>query len=79
MWAGRQEAHSLNAPIVHPIDEGDLGGTVSHQDDLQVAAGSAAVDLDRCTSEAIVVATNKGGFREPVRATHFELALHAEP
>lgn len=41
--------------------------------ELSTASGNAAVELDRCTSEAIVVAVNKGGLAEPVRALRFEL------
>jgi len=35
--------------------------------------GSAVVELDHCTSEAIVVAADKGGFAERVRAMRVEL------
>jgi hypothetical protein len=66
------------APVRLAVAPGDYRVLVRHggrlaRCDLQVAAGSAAVELDHCTSEAIVVATNKGGFRESVRSTLFEL------
>jgi Caspase domain len=49
--------------------------------EVQAGTGNATVELGRCTSEAIVVATNKGankgankdGFGERVRALRFEL------
>ncbi|HEX2689154.1 MAG TPA: caspase family protein [Kofleriaceae bacterium] len=41
----------------------------------EVSAGNGAVvvELDRCTSEAIVVSANKGGFAERGRPLHIEL------
>jgi len=41
--------------------------------ELSTTGGNAAIELDRCTSEPIIVGANKGGFAEPVRALGFEL------
>jgi len=41
--------------------------------EISTGTGNAAVELERCTSEAIVASANKGGFAERVRALHVEL------
>jgi len=45
--------------------------------EISTGTGVATLELDRCTSEAIVVAANKGGFTEPVRALRIELTGNA--
>jgi caspase domain-containing protein len=40
---------------------------------ISTASGNAAIELDRCASEAIVASANKGGFAGRVRTLHVEL------
>jgi hypothetical protein len=48
------------------------GGRLSRCE-VVAGSGTAVVELDRCTSEAIVASTNKGGFAERVRSLRLEL------
>ncbi len=60
------------------VAPGEYQVLVRHADRLSrcevaTGTGNAVVELDHCTSEAIVAAANKGGFAERIRALRVEL------
>jgi hypothetical protein len=67
------------APVRIAVAPGDYRVLVRRGDrvarcEVRVGAGGAVVELDRCTSELVAVATSKGDLREHLRTMQLELA-----